>query len=412
MATTRRHMLQLGLGALASSLVTPAARGANASPSPKTRARACILLFMHGGMSQIDTLDPKPGRATGGPFRAIRTALPGVRISEHLPGIAQRLDQVALLRSVTSREGNHDRARYLMHTGYPPQGGARHPALGAWVAQASPGGSLPGYVAINAPGQGPGLLGAARAPFVVRDPTRPVRHLEPTVALAASRRSDRAEVWRSLQDDFGRTHGSAAVQGHRDVVEQAITMMSTGSTEAFDLSQESAAAAQRYGSSKFGQGCLMARRLVERGVPFVEVGLRGWDTHADNFERVEALSGPLDTGVSALLDDLSARGLLEQTLVVCLGDFGRTPRINGRGGRDHYPRCSSVLMAGGGIAGGQVIGATDADGYEVADRPITVPDLLRTMATAMDIDPNETRMTPTGRPISMVDGGSVIDGLL
>ncbi len=412
MQPTRRHLLTLGLGALASAMVRPSARAAPPAAPRGGKARACILLFMHGGMSQLDTLDPKPGRATGGPFAAIPTALTGVRVSEHLPGLAQRLDQVALIRSLTSREGNHDRARYLMHTGYPPQGGAQHPALGAWVAEARPAGVLPGYVAIDAPGQGPGLLGAARAPFVVPNPRQPVRHLAPSAPIPASRHTDRAQLWRTLQSDFQHGHGTDTVQGHADVMEQALTMMSTEATDAFDLERESPAVRQRYGDSRFGQGCLMARRLVEQGVPFVEVGLRGWDTHDDNFARVQALSGPLDTGLSALLDDLSERGLLESTLVVCLGDFGRTPRINGRGGRDHYPACSSAIVAGGGTAGGQVIGATDRDGREITQRPVGVPDLLRTMATAMGVDPNDSRMTPTGRPISMVDGGRVIDELL
>ncbi len=415
----RRHLLHLGLGALASALVRPAtAAGPTVAHRSGRRgqAKACILLFMHGGASQIDTFDPKPGRDTGGEFSAIPTALPGVHISEHLPRIAQRMGEVTLIRSLTAREGNHDRARHLMHTGYPPQGGAQHPAFGAWVADgrsAAPTPSaLPGYVAIGAPGQGPGLLGAARAPFVVRNPLKPVRNLAPTAPLSSDRQEDRAELWRSLQRDFADDHPSLHAEGHQQIVEQALTMMSSSAVDAFDLERESASMRDRYGDSSFGQGCLMARRLVEAGVPFVEVGLRGWDTHADNFDRVRALSGPLDTGLSALLDDLRASGLLDETLVVWMGDFGRTPRINGRGGRDHHPACSSVLLAGGGIGGGQVIGATDADGFEVVDQPVTVNDLLRTMATALALDPDVTRMTPTGRPISMVDGGRVIEGLL
>lgn len=416
MTTSRRNFLRASLlsaGAAATGLLGTAARASRATATPRGgRAKACIFLFMHGGMSQIDTLDPKPGRPTGGEFSAIRTAVPGVRISEHLPQLAKRLDRVALVRSLRSREGNHDRARHLMHTGYAPQGGADLPALGSWVAQAHPELALPGYVAINAPGQGPGLLGPARAPFVVRDPTRPVRNLAPSAGVDATRQHHRDGLRRALEADFRRTHGAAAVTGHAQVVEQARTMMTAPQLAAFDVQAEAPSLRERYGPSRFGQGCLMARRLVEAGVPFVEVGLRGWDTHDDNFDRVRALSGPLDTAVSALLDDLAARGLLEQTLVVCLGDFGRTPRINGRGGRDHYPACSSALLAGGGIAGGQVIGATDVDGVEITERPIEVPDLMQTLALAMGLDPTETRMTATGRPISMVDAGSPIEGLL
>lgn len=415
MITTRRRLLHLGLGTLATALSRPSALAAtrHAVTTARTgKARACILLFMHGGMSQIDTFDPKPGRPTGGEFSAIPTALRGVRVSEHLPGIARRLDQVTLLRSLTAREGNHDRARHLMHTGYAPQGGAEFPALGAWVADAVPAADLPGYVAIDAPGQGPGLLGASRAPFVVPNATAPVRNLRPSTEVSSARQDDRAHLWRALQQDFGSRHASAQVHGHTEVVEQALGMMSAGATAAFELQREPAAVRERYGSTRFAQGCLMARRLVEAGVPFVEVGLRGWDTHEDNFSRVRALSAQLDAGVSALLDDLAARGLLDETLVVCMGDFGRTPRINGRGGRDHYPACSSVLLAGGGVPGGQVVGATDADGYEIADRPVTVADLMRTLTFALGLDPNDTRMTAAGRPITMVDGGRVIDELV
>jgi len=412
MSSTRRSFLCLSLAALASSLAQPGARAAGSTSTRGGRAKACILLFMHGGASQLDTFDPKPGRPTGGSVTTISTALPGVAVSQHLPELARRLDRVALVRSLTAREGNHDRARYLMHTGQPPQGGVQHPALGAWVAEAHATGPLPGYVAIGGPGQGPGLLGAARAPFVVGDPTQPVRNLMPPATVTRERQRDRAELWRTMQVGFERTHASPQATAHRTVVEQALAMRSSPDVVTFDLEREPTALRDRYGASAFGQGCLMARRLVQAGVPFVEVGLPGWDTHENNEDRVRRLCGPLDTGMSALLDDLEATGLLDETLVVWMGDFGRTPRINARGGRDHYPAVSSVLLAGGGIAGGQVVGATDADGYEIVDRPVTVADLVRTIATALGLDPTETRQSPGGRPISLVDGGSVIDELL
>lgn len=412
MHATRRSFLHLGLASLAAAT---ACSPAHAAPTPRARggqAKACIVLFMHGGASQLDTFDPKPGRPTGGTVATIPTALPGIAIAEHLPGLAQRLDRVALVRSLTAREGNHDRARTLMHTGQPPQGGARHPALGAWAAEARARGPLPGYVAIGSPGHGPGLLGPAWAPFVVPDPTRPVRNLQPPAAVTPARRDDRTALWRTLQGGFERTHPSTQATAHRTVVEQALAMRASPSTLAFDLEREPRAMRDRYGASAFGQGCLMARRLVQAGVPFVEVGLPGWDTHEDNEDRVRRLCGPLDTAASALLDDLAASGLLDQTLVVWLGDFGRTPRINPRGGRDHYPAVSSVLLAGGGIAGGQVVGATDRDGVEIVERPVAVADLVRTMVTALGLDPEATRASPSGRPISMVDGGTVIDELL
>jgi hypothetical protein len=405
----RRNALRLGLGALAAGVtMTP---HATASPvRPTATAKACIVLFMVGGASQIDTWDPKPGRPTGGEFGTIRTTLPGVHVSEHLPGLARRTDDLAILRSLTYREGNHARARYLMHTGFVPAGGARHPGLGAHVhAGQAPGSPLPGNVAIGGPGHPAGFLGPEHDPFVIGNPTRPVRNVEGVVA--PDRLDARLELWSALQDDFATGRSSSAMRGHEAVVDQAVRMMRAEELEAFELDAEPRAVAERYGSGRFGQGCLMARRLVERGVPFVEVQMGGWDTHENNFERVAKLSAELDAAMCALLDDLRSSGLLDETLVVWMGDFGRTPRINGRGGRDHYPNVASAVLAGGGIRGGQVIGATDADGVEVTQRPLSVADLHRTVHTKLGLDPDDVRMSSGGRPIAAVDGGTLIEEL-
>ncbi len=403
---TRRDALRLGLGALTAG-VTTAAYANGPDLYRHIQAKACILLYMVGGASQIDTWDPKPGRPTGGEFRSIRTTLPGVHVSEHLPGLARRTDDLAIVRSLSYREGNHARARYLMHTGYVPAGGAQHPALGAFVhAAQSPGAPLPGNVAIGGPGHSAGLLGPAHDPFVVSNPVQTVRNVESNIS--AARLDARLHMWSALQEDFGSERTPAAVQGHDAVLDQAIRMMRAPELEAFDLRQEPRNLSERYGPGKFGQGCLMARRLVERGVPFVEVQMDGWDTHESNFERVAALSRELDTAMSALLDDLKSSGLLEETLVLWMGDFGRTPRINARGGRDHYPHVASAVLAGGGVAGGQVIGATDADGVAVTDRPITVSDLHRTVHTKLGLDPEQVRISSAGRPIAAVEGGVVI----
>ena len=405
---TRRNALRLGLGALAAGVTTAAHATANA-PTAGT-AKACILLYMVGGASQIDTWDPKPGRPTGGEFGTVRTTLPGVHISEHLPQLARRTGDLAIVRSLTYREGNHARARYLMHTGFVPAGGARHPGLGAHVdAAQAPGSPLPGNVAIGGPGHEAGFLGSQHDPFVVGNPSKRVRNVEAVVS--ADRLDARLELWSQFQNDFAAGRSDAAVAGHQSNVEQAIRMMRAEELEAFDVNAEPRRAAERYGPTKFGQGCLMARRLVERGVPFVEVQMGGWDTHENNFERVAALSGELDAAMSALLDDLRDRGLLDETLVVWMGDFGRTPRINARGGRDHYPKVASAVLAGGGIRGGQVIGSTDADGYEVRDRALSVADLHRTVHTKLGLDPDDMNLSDGGRPIAAVDGGSVIEGL-
>ena len=406
---TRRNALRLSLGALGAG-VTTAAYATAPSAAQQGPAKACILLYMVGGASQIDTWDPKPGRPTGGEFRSIRTTIPGVHVSEHLPGLARRTRDLAIVRSLSYREGNHARARYLMHTGYVPAGAARHPGLGSYVhAAAPPGAPLPGNIAVGGPGHRAGLLGSTHDPFVVTNPTRPVRNVESD--MSAARLDARLDIWSALQDDFAVGRTPKTVQGHDAVVDQAVRMMRAPELEAFDLSREPRAVSERYGPGTFGQGCLMARRLVERGVPFVEVQMGGWDTHESNFERVAALSAELDTAMSALLDDLKSSGLLGETLVLWMGDFGRTPRINARGGRDHYPHVASAVLAGGGVRGGQVIGATDADGMAVSERPISVADLHRTVHTKLGVDPEEVRLSAGGRPISAVDGGTVIAGL-
>jgi uncharacterized protein (DUF1501 family) len=384
-----------------------------AGKNPKP-ARACILLYMAGGPSHIDTFDPKPGRPTGGEFKAIPTSVEGVQICEHLPRLAERMKQLALVRSMTSKEGNHDRARHLMHTGYAPQGGADHPAFGAQVAEArtAAAAGMPGYVSIGGPGEDAGFLSSAYSPFPVRSAQKPVRYLAPAKGIDADRFAERVGLWRKLEDRFASSRGGAYARSRRDVSEQALSLMKSTGVSAFQIDDEPETAKKAYGDSEFGAGCLMARRLVEAGVPFVEVTLNGWDTHDDIFNRVKNLCGTLDQGMSALLDDLGGRGLLSSTLVLWMGDFGRTPRINEKGGRDHFPACSSVLLAGGGVKGGQAVGATDKDGAEVSDRPVTVPDLYRTIAWSMDLNPDKMRVAPSGRPIKAVDGGKVIAGLV
>jgi hypothetical protein len=415
----RRSFLELGMGAaLWAGVGLPfgarafAAAKKTGKPRAKTpRARACILLYMEGGPSQLDTFDPKPGCPTGGPFKAIETNVKGVRISEHLPLLARQMKRLCLIRSLTSREGNHDRARHLMHTGYPPQGGVDHPAFGSVVAAMHDARSVPGYVAIGGPGEDAGFLDAAFSPFPVLDPTKPTRNLGRAGGVDDGRFDARLELWRTLQTGFAADHPGVLASGQRAVGEQAVSLMRSPSVAAFDIASEPDAVKKAYGDSPFGAGCLMARRLVADGIPFVEVLLRGWDTHEQNFPRVTELSKTLDQAMSALLDDLAARGLLNSTLVMWMGDFGRTPVINDRGGRDHFPTAGNVVLAGGGIKGAQVIGETNAAGDEIVTRPVSVPDLYRSVAWAMSVDADKTRFAPSGRPVKTVDGGTLISEL-
>ncbi len=408
----RRHFMATGLAGLGSSLALGlGARRASGAP-PSGRAKHCIVLYMHGGASHIDTFDPKPGTPSGGSFAAIGTKVPGIQICEHLPKIAARMDRLALIRSLTAKEGNHARARYLMHTGFVRQGGVEHPGLGAWTGRALGAGPLPRQVAVAGPGQGGGFLGPAFDPFTVPRPTQPVRNLGREDALPA-RESRREAMLAALEGDFAARHAGVQVDGSRAVTEAAIALSHAREVEAFDLSKESAKTRKRYGEQDFGAGCLMARRLIERGVPFVEVSLRNWDTHEDNFARVERLCGELDQAWSALIDDLQANGKWKETLVVWMGDFGRTPKINARGGRDHWPHASSVVLGGGVVRGGQVWGATDAQGARVADAPVQVADLYATLAAGLGLVAGEMHMTPRGRPVTTVDEkGRVLDGLL
>jgi hypothetical protein len=400
-------------GAQSAPYAAPSASGGNTpSALPPGKAQACIVLFMEGGASHIDTWDPKPGRPTGGEFRAIGSAVPGIRVSEHLPLLARRAKKLAIVRSMTSKEGDHRRARHLMHTSYPPQSGVHHPAFGSYFARSRGIKELPQYIAVGGPGGDPGFLGGQWAPLFVPDPTKPLRDLVPPPEVGGQRWQDRIALWASLEDGFAAEHGGEYALGHKAIGEQAVRLIGSPKASVFDLRTVPAAQADPYGKSVFGSGCLMARRLVETGVPYVEVTQQGWDTHESNFRRVKQLSADLDRGMSALLDDLSAAGLLDTTLVVWVGDFGRSPDVNAQGGRDHWPRAFSLVLAGGGIRGGQVVGATDADGRDVAERPVTVPDLFRTLAHALRLNPDDSEVTPTGRPLRAVERGKPIVELI
>jgi hypothetical protein len=379
------------------------------------RHRSCILLWMDGGPSQLDTFDLKPGHANGGPFRALPTAVPGIRISEHLPQIARRMDRLALVRSMHSTEGDHRLAAAYAHTGYPARGPIQYPTLGALVAKEAgvEDADLPAFVSIapyrvsNSAAHSPGFLGPRYAPLVVGD-NLGVENLTPHAGVGAAHFEARLRLVRQMQDEFVADHPGAATTSHQTAYRRAARLMRTRAARALDLEQEPAQLRDAYGRNKFGQSCLLARRLVEHGVPFIEVALggddsNGWDTHSNNFERVRDLSLVLDAGWATLVDDLRQRGLLDSTLIVWMGEFGRTPTINGEQGRDHFPNAWSAVLGGSGIRGGQVIGATSAGGDVIEQRPVSVPDLLASICLALGIDPRKANQSNVGRPISLVD---------
>jgi uncharacterized protein (DUF1501 family) len=378
----------------------------------RQQTKNCILLWMAGGPSHKDTFDLRPGTANGGPFREIETAAPGVRISEHFPQFARLTNHAAIIRSMSTSEGAHARASYNMHTGYREgQGGIVYPSLGAIAAKelGSETAAMPNFVSIGQRSYGSGFLGARHQPLIVNDPARGVENLRTGVDSAQF--NSRVGLLDELEQGFHSTHNAQTAEAHRTTIARAVTLMRDSGTQAFDISREPAAARSAYGSSKFGEGCLMARRLVEAGVKFVEVTLGGWDTHQNNFERVRQLSGQVDPAMSALIRDLRDRRMLDNTLVIWMGEFGRTPRINARGaqpGRDHYPAAWSSVMMGGGIKGGQVIGKTDAEGATVVERKTSALDFLATVCQGLGVNYNKQNRTPIGRPIRIVDKGAKV----
>ncbi len=410
----RRRSLLAGAAATVTlgGLTSWGDRSARADGQPAI-ADHLIVLWMQGGASHIDTFDPKPKTKEGGPFRAIKTKTPGLEVCEHLPGLAERSDRFAVVRSMTTKEGNHDRARHLGHTGYAPNPTVAHPAFGAWFShQKGQPGELPHYVSVAGPAHDAGFLGVEHGPFVLRQPGQRPDHTGYGFGVDRSRFDRRLKALDFVDQQFAGRTGDPSLSSRDAVYARSVRMMRSEHLAAFDLDAEPVADRKRYGDSDFGRGCLLARRLVETGVPMVEVTLNGWDTHTDNFTRTQKLMGQLDPAMSALLDDLKARDLHRRTLVLWMGDFGRTPRINGNEGRDHHPKAWSVVLAGGAIRGGQVYGATDATGTEVVKDAVSMPDLFTTMAMQLGLDPTATEYTPTGRPLSLTNQGSQIKALL
>lgn len=377
------------------------------------RAEHCIVLFMNGGASQIDTFDPKPGTKNGGPFAAVPTSVEGVQVSEHLPHVAEQAHHLSIIRSMISREGNHERARYLLHTGYAPGGAVRHPTLGSITSYYldDSQSDLPSCVNVNAPTYSGGFLGATHDPFVVNNPMRPVEDLSYPAQMDTHRFRERLKMLRTIEKDFIAKRTGRSTEAHEAIYKKADQLINSPKVDAFQLNDEPIAIREAYGMNKFGQGCLMARRLVEAGVKFVEVSLDGWDTHQNNFERTKELLSMVDPAFAMLLRDLFERNLLDKTIVLWLGEFGRTPKINNNDGRDHHTKGWSAVIAGGGTRGGQVVGGTSEDGTEVVSGALGVPDLFASLCFALGIDADEENYSRSGRPIRVVNDGSVIEEL-
>ncbi len=423
---SRRDLVRMSVASAFGAAACPWLPRLAHAAEKKKDTKACIVLWMSGGPTQTDTWDLKVGHKNGGPSKETATAVPGLRFSEHLKKLAESAKELGIIRSMTTKEGEHQRATQLLHTGQLPSEVVAYPALGSMMSKelGDPEHDLPGYVTVSPGGImngiGAGFLGPQYAPMAVSgisdNPNAranlTIDYLKPDKPVAATDQDIRRQLLEDLQKDFEKQHGGAATKAHAAAYRKAQKMIDTEAKGAFKLDEETAKTRDAYGRSRFGQGCLLARRLVERGVSFVEVTLDGWDTHNNNFEQVKTLSETLDPAFATLLSDLKDRGMLANTLVVWMGEFGRTPVINNMGGRDHFPLAWSTVLAGGGVKGGQAVGKTEADGRAVADRPVSVADFLATVFTAVGVDPTTENQTWDGRPIQLVKGGKVIEELI
>lgn len=424
----RRDFLRIGslvsLG-ISSQLLGTKATGA-ASLTRSGKAKSCILLWLDGGPSHLETFDPKQNvpEEVRGPFKPMATVVPGIELSELLPLTAGVTDKLAIVRSVTSPLGEHGIANQYMLTGYQPGSPVIHPSFGSVLAHhRRSDAALPSYVTVpeSRPSMGAGFLDSSFGPFsIASDPARPdfkVKDLDYYPGLDSDRLKRRRRFLQNIESmDQSLSDGKVALD---PVFEQAFRLIDTPEAKrAFRLEEESEATRARYGHRTFGQSCLLARRLIERGVGLVSVLQTGWDTHQnlilslrDGFSGAKTGVGlvpTFDQGFSALISDLQQRGMLDETLVVAMGEFGRTPKLNTGGGRDHWPRVFSVVLSGGGVRGGQVIGASDRIGESPLDRPITPADLANTIYRLLGIDPESELITPDGRPIRINQGGSFI----
>lgn len=411
---SRRHFLRHMAGA--SALVLPAATftrslEANVDALRKNR-KSAILLWMGGGPSTLDLWDLKPGANTGGPFKPIATT-GDMQISEHLPLMAQQMKHLSIVRSMSTKEADHDRGRYYMHTGYVPNPSIEHPSYGSVISHelidTRPELEIPPFVSIGGGSEGPGFLGMTYAPFVVGS-NGDVRNLK--VALPEYRLAQRMQMLASLEKGFAAQSRGELAKDHAKVLDKTLALMTSQQMQSFKVDQEPQAARDRYGNTGFGRGCLMARRLVEAGVPFVEVDFGGWDNHSGIFPTLQNQKLPeLDKAMSALVEDLDQRGLLPDTALVWMGEFSRTPQINGDAGRDHWARSWSVVVGGAGMKAGIAIGQTNDAGTEVVTKPYASEDLMATVLKSLGVPLETTYTSKSGRPMKIANSGKVIQEL-
>lgn len=412
---TRRHFMNHMAGSTAAAgaaMTLGNSIHAHADEMRKGR-KSAIMLWMGGGPATIDIWDLKPGAPTGGPFKPISTT-GDMQICEHMPLMAQQMKHMSIVRSMSTREADHNRGRYYMHTGYVPNPNIEHPSYGSVIAHEvinqRPELEIPPFVSVGGASAGPGFLGMAWAPFSVTSSGR-IRNLE--MNLERNRLLQRMSALNLIETSFANKTRDLPASEHAKVLKKTYDLMTSDQMEAFRVEKEPEEVKERYGTDGFGQGCLLARRLVEAGVPFVEVDLGGWDNHNGIHTILKDNKLPqLDKAMSALIEDLEQRELLQDTVVMWMGEFGRTPRINQNAGRDHFARAWSCVVGGGDINGGLAVGETSSDGQAVETEPFSSEDLMSTVCKGLGIPTEKTFTSKNGRPMKIAGGGKIISELV
>lgn len=404
---SRRDLCKVAVGSTLSFML-PGFDLRAAEKRGKERQKSIIILWMGGGPSQLETWDPHPGTDIGGPGKAIKTVVPGLQISDMYPLLAEQLDSMSVIRSMVSKEGDHERGTKYLKTGYRPEPTTVYPALGAIITHEAPSPQLeiPQHISMGNtqfPARG-GYLGGHLDAFRVPDPGRNIGNMRASVGTPRQER--RLENLNVVSQAFRKGRSIQTQKTlHQSTIDRALTMMSSEQLNAFEIEKEPEAVRKAYGDSPFGRGCLVARRLVEQGVHSIEVNLNGWDSHANNYTGHQTQAAILDPAFSSLLKDLKSRDLLDSTMVLCIGEFGRTPKINALDGRDHWPTGFSCLVGGGGLKGNLILGETDPTGKEKTPvDPVRIQDLYATILQKMQIDYTKELISPIGRPLALSDG--------
>jgi len=385
---------------------------AHAGTTAETKAEHVIFFWNGGGMSHLDTWDPKPGRPTQGEFKPISTSVPGLQISEIFPQLAQQMHNCAIVRSIAGTQADHGLGTYNVQTSYQSTPNIVHPGFGSVVVHEKPKlGDLPSFVSISGRAARASYLGQTCEAYFVGGPGEKDPYLAFPEGIANVRGNKRLEVLTRFNDRYGDRAPGESSDSTKTAINDAVTLMRSPALAAFELDKVPTTMLNRYGDNTFGRGVLLAKQLVETGVRFVQVNRGGFDTHTANFPAMRAHGEVMDPALASLIEDLAASGLLQKTLIVMLSEFGRTPDVNEDAGRDHWSEVFSCFVAGGGISGGKVVGSSDVDGYSPGDNPVKVSDLHATFCRSLGIDPNKEVMTPLQRPMKLVDNGNPVSDL-